>query len=108
PDHVHDRRSGPGDCPACAARRLRARAARGCRRRRGGRGLSRAIMGSFLSRRERFDRVGSTNDVVRAWLGEGTPEVCLAVADEQTAGRGREGREWVAPPGRALLLSLGF
>ena len=65
-------------------------------------------MGSFLSRRERFDRVGSTNDVVRAWLGEGTPEVCLAVADEQTAGRGREGREWVAPPGRALLLSLGF
>ena len=43
--------------------------------------------------------VGSTNDVVRAWLADGTPEVCLAVADEQTAGRGREGRAWVAPPG---------
>lgn len=65
-------------------------------------------MRSFLSRREQFDRVGSTNDIVRAWLGDGTPEVCLAVADEQTAGRGREGREWVAPPGKALLLSLGF
>ena len=57
---------------------------------------------------ERFDRVGSTNDVVRGWLADGTPEVCLAVAAEQTAGRGRDGRTWVAPPGAALLLSLGF
>ena len=62
----------------------------------------------FLSREERFDRVGSTNDVVREWLAAGTPEVCLAVADEQTAGRGRQGRTWVAPPGAGLLLSLGF
>lgn len=65
-------------------------------------------MTAFLARRERFDRVASTNDVVRAWLAEGTPEVALAVADEQTAGRGRDGRRWVAPPGAALLLSLGF
>lgn len=65
-------------------------------------------MPDFLSRQERFPTVGSTNDVVRAWLDDGTPEVCLAVADEQTAGRGREGRRWVAPPGAALLLSLGF
>ena len=62
----------------------------------------------FLSRQERFAVVGSTNDVVRGWLAEGTPEVCLAVADEQSAGRGRNGRAWEAPPGAALLLSLGF
>jgi BirA family transcriptional regulator, biotin operon repressor / biotin---[acetyl-CoA-carboxylase] ligase len=62
----------------------------------------------FLARHERFPVVGSTNDVVRDWLAAGSPEVCLAVADEQTAGRGREGRAWVAPPGGALLLSLGF
>ncbi|HXG40885.1 MAG TPA: biotin--[acetyl-CoA-carboxylase] ligase [Candidatus Limnocylindrales bacterium] len=62
----------------------------------------------FLSRQERFRLVGSTNDVVRDWLAAGVPEVCLAVADEQSAGRGREGRRWLAPPGRALLLSLGF
>ena len=62
----------------------------------------------FVSRQERFASVGSTNDVVRAWLADGTPEVCLAVADEQTAGRGRAGRSWTAPPGAALLLSLGF
>jgi BirA family biotin operon repressor/biotin-[acetyl-CoA-carboxylase] ligase len=62
----------------------------------------------FLSRRERFPSVPSTNDIVRDWLSDGTPEVCLAVADEQTAGRGRSGRTWVAPPGAALLMSLGF
>lgn len=65
-------------------------------------------MTTFLSRRERFDRVGSTNDVVRDWLRDATPEVCLAVAREQSAGRGREDRRWVAPAGAALLLSLGF
>jgi BirA family transcriptional regulator, biotin operon repressor / biotin---[acetyl-CoA-carboxylase] ligase len=63
---------------------------------------------TFLSRQERFAAVRSTNDVVRGWLAEGTAEVCLAVADEQTAGRGRSNRAWVAPSGAALLLSLGF
>ncbi len=62
----------------------------------------------FLARAERFDVVGSTNDVVRDWLADGTPEVCLAVADEQRAGRGRDGRRWIAPAGAAYLLSLGF
>jgi len=61
-----------------------------------------------FSRVERFASVASTNDVVRGWLTHGTPEVCVAVADEQTAGRGRMGRTWTAPPGAALLLSLGF
>jgi BirA family biotin operon repressor/biotin-[acetyl-CoA-carboxylase] ligase len=63
---------------------------------------------AFLSRHERFQSVTSTNDIVRTWLTEGAVEVCLAVADEQTAGRGRSGRAWVAPSGTALLLSLGF
>jgi BirA family biotin operon repressor/biotin-[acetyl-CoA-carboxylase] ligase len=63
---------------------------------------------AFVSRHERFRSVLSTNDIVRSWLTEGTPEVCLAVADEQTAGRGRSGRTWVAPSGAALLMSLGF
>jgi BirA family biotin operon repressor/biotin-[acetyl-CoA-carboxylase] ligase len=65
-------------------------------------------MSGFLARQQRFDAVGSTNDVIRAWLADGTPEVCLAIADEQTAGRGRAGRTWTAPKGKALLLSLGF
>jgi BirA family biotin operon repressor/biotin-[acetyl-CoA-carboxylase] ligase len=63
---------------------------------------------ALLSRHERFRSATSTNDVVRSWLIAGTAEVCLAVAGEQTAGRGRSGRSWVAPSGAALLLSLGF
>jgi BirA family biotin operon repressor/biotin-[acetyl-CoA-carboxylase] ligase len=62
----------------------------------------------MLRRRERFASVGSTNDVVRDWLASGEPEICVASADEQTAGRGRSGRTWTAPPGRGLLVSLGF
>ena len=61
-----------------------------------------------LGRQERFASIGSTNDVVRGWLAAGEPEICLAIADEQTAGRGREGRAWTAPAGAGLLLSLGF
>ncbi|HET7677789.1 MAG TPA: biotin--[acetyl-CoA-carboxylase] ligase [Candidatus Limnocylindrales bacterium] len=64
--------------------------------------------GGFISRLERFARLDSTQRVVARWLAEGTPEVALAVADEQSAGRGRHGRSWTAPPGAALLLSLGL
>jgi BirA family biotin operon repressor/biotin-[acetyl-CoA-carboxylase] ligase len=62
----------------------------------------------FSSRIERFAAVDSTQRIVRQWLESGTPEVCVAVADEQTAGRGRQGRTWQAPTGAALLASLGF
>jgi BirA family biotin operon repressor/biotin-[acetyl-CoA-carboxylase] ligase len=34
------------------------------------------------------------------------PEGAVAVTEEQTAGRGRLGREWHAPPGSSILLSL--
>ena len=34
------------------------------------------------------------------------PEGALVAADEQTAGRGRLGRRWLAPPGTSLLCSL--
>jgi BirA family biotin operon repressor/biotin-[acetyl-CoA-carboxylase] ligase len=63
---------------------------------------------TVLGRIERFAIVGSTNDIVRGWLAAGEPEVCVAVADEQSAGRGRLDRTWTAPAGAALLLSLGF
>jgi len=61
-----------------------------------------------VGRHERFACVASTNDVVRGWLAAGEPEICLAIANEQTAGRGRNGRTWTAPPGAGMLLSLGF
>ena len=46
--------------------------------------------------------------MVRGWLDAGVPEVAVAVAREQIAGRGRGGRSWHAPAGRALLLSAGL
>lgn len=64
--------------------------------------------GSFFSRVERYPTAGSTNDIVRTWLLDATSEVCCAIADEQTAGRGRHGRTWSAPAGAGLLCSLGF
>ena len=67
-----------------------------------------AVAATWLARYERFDVVGSTNDVVAGWLREGTPEVCVALANVQSAGRGRDGRTWQAPPGAALLCSVGF
>jgi BirA family biotin operon repressor/biotin-[acetyl-CoA-carboxylase] ligase len=39
-------------------------------------------------------------------LGEDDPEGATVVADHQTAGRGRLGRRWLAPPGRAILCSV--
>jgi len=63
---------------------------------------------TFPAKLERFRAIDSTQRAVREWLAAGEPEVCVAVAGYQTAGRGRSGRDWVAPPGAALLASVGF
>ncbi len=52
------------------------------------------------------ERTASTNDVARRLALAGTPDGTLVIAEEQTAGRGRLGRQWLAPPGQALLFSL--
>ncbi|MEA2291739.1 MAG: BirA family transcriptional regulator [Solirubrobacteraceae bacterium] len=49
---------------------------------------------------------GSTNATARELAAAGAPHGTLVTAGVQTAGRGRQGRSWVAPPGRALLCSL--
>ena len=52
-----------------------------------------------------FETVDSTNRYLLQRAAEGAAEGLVAVADEQTAGRGRLGRTWVAPPASALLVS---
>lgn len=47
----------------------------------------------------------STNDVARELAAEGVPGGTVVTAAEQTAGRGRRGRAWNAPAGKALLYS---
>src|SRR5688500_16749042 len=48
----------------------------------------------------------STNERARALAVAGAPHGTLVTADEQTAGRGRQGRVWTAPPRSAVLMSL--
>jgi BirA family biotin operon repressor/biotin-[acetyl-CoA-carboxylase] ligase len=47
----------------------------------------------------------STNARARELALAGAPDGTIVTATEQSAGRGRQGRTWTAPPGRALLLS---
>jgi BirA family biotin operon repressor/biotin-[acetyl-CoA-carboxylase] ligase len=49
---------------------------------------------------------GSTNADAMELARQGEPEGIVLVADHQTAGRGRAGRSWTAPPGAGLLLSV--
>jgi BirA family transcriptional regulator, biotin operon repressor / biotin---[acetyl-CoA-carboxylase] ligase len=48
----------------------------------------------------------STNERAKQLAAEGAPHGTLVTADEQTAGRGRQGRVWTAPPRSAVLMSL--
>jgi BirA family biotin operon repressor/biotin-[acetyl-CoA-carboxylase] ligase len=48
----------------------------------------------------------STNDRARLLAIGGAPHGTLVTATLQTAGRGRQGRSWTAPPGSSLLMSL--
>lgn len=65
--------------------------------------LPTAVIGSAV---ECYAQVGSTNDLVRGRARAGAPEGLIILADEQLAGRGRQGRGWAAPPGSSLLCSL--
>ena len=47
----------------------------------------------------------STNARARELALGGAPDGTIVTASEQSAGRGRQGRTWSAPPGKALLLS---
>jgi BirA family biotin operon repressor/biotin-[acetyl-CoA-carboxylase] ligase len=58
------------------------------------------------SPRVHLRRADSTNERARELAANGAPHGTLVTAGEQTAGRGRQGRTWTAPAGRALLCSL--
>jgi BirA family biotin operon repressor/biotin-[acetyl-CoA-carboxylase] ligase len=58
------------------------------------------------SPRLHFKLTDSTNARARELAGAGAPHGTLVTAAEQTAGRGRQGRTWSAPAGRAVLCSL--
>jgi BirA family biotin operon repressor/biotin-[acetyl-CoA-carboxylase] ligase len=53
-----------------------------------------------------FEEIDSTNSYLLARARQGDPEGLVAVADHQTAGRGRLDRHWESPPGANLLASV--
>lgn len=56
---------------------------------------------------EVYQKTASTQDVARRLITDRNDSSlgALVIADEQTAGRGRLGRKWIAPPGSALTFS---
>jgi BirA family biotin operon repressor/biotin-[acetyl-CoA-carboxylase] ligase len=56
----------------------------------------------------RLVRIDSTNRYARDAAETGARHGLVILADAQTAGRGRLGRSWTAPPGSALLCSVLF
>lgn len=50
--------------------------------------------------------IASTNDAALQLARDGAPAGALVCADFQTAGRGRRGAPWTAPPGTAVLATL--
>jgi BirA family biotin operon repressor/biotin-[acetyl-CoA-carboxylase] ligase len=63
----------------------------------------RAISAGY--RLEEFDALGSTNDEAASRIARGDPGRLWVIAQNQTKGRGRFGRQWVSPPGN-LYASL--
>ena len=53
-----------------------------------------------------YDATDSTNLRIKQLGDEGAPHGTLAVADRQTAGRGRRGRAWESPAGGSIYMSL--
>ena len=66
----------------------------------------RALVKNRVFSVERVARTTSTQDVVRRAARAGAPDGFCCLAGEQTAGRGRQGRRWQAPPGSSMLASV--
>jgi BirA family transcriptional regulator, biotin operon repressor / biotin---[acetyl-CoA-carboxylase] ligase len=60
---------------------------------------------SFGAPHRHFRLTDSTNARARELVEAGAPGGTVVTAAEQTAGRGRQGRTWTAPAGKALLYS---
>jgi BirA family biotin operon repressor/biotin-[acetyl-CoA-carboxylase] ligase len=70
--------------------------------------LSRArdLLPSFFDPVEVVEFLPSTMIRAAELAAGGAPEGAIVLADHQTAGRGRLGRTWLAPPGTSLMLSV--
>jgi BirA family biotin operon repressor/biotin-[acetyl-CoA-carboxylase] ligase len=67
---------------------------------------ARPRFGRFGSRIIYFPVTGSTNDIAAILASQDDGEGAVVIADAQTAGRGRRGREWFSPAGSGLYVSI--
>jgi BirA family biotin operon repressor/biotin-[acetyl-CoA-carboxylase] ligase len=70
------------------------------------RDLVRARGGEIGHHIELLDVTGSTNDEAKRAAKAGAPHGSVWIAEEQTAGRGRQGRSWLGTRGESILLSV--
>ena len=69
--------------------------------------LERLLRTRWAGRRIVYEpRMGSTNDRARELAEQGAPEGTAVIAGAQDAGRGRQGRAWLSPPGTGLFMSV--
>ncbi|PIE39070.1 MAG: bifunctional biotin--[acetyl-CoA-carboxylase] synthetase/biotin operon repressor [Gammaproteobacteria bacterium] len=61
-----------------------------------------------LSSFDILETVDSTNAYVLRQMAEGAMSGCVCSAEQQDAGRGRRGRDWVSPFARNIYVSLGW
>ena len=53
-----------------------------------------------------YDTISSTMDAAKDAVAQGAAEGTVVIAEHQTAGRGRLGRQWLSRPEGSLLLSI--
>jgi BirA family transcriptional regulator, biotin operon repressor / biotin---[acetyl-CoA-carboxylase] ligase len=53
-----------------------------------------------------FEKLESTQNIAQTEAQQGAAEGTLIIAEEQTLGRGRQGRSWHSPPGKGIWMSL--
>ncbi len=53
-----------------------------------------------------FREIDSTNNFAKQLASEGYPEGTVVIAECQSAGRGRRGRQWHSEPGQGIFMSL--
>lgn len=53
-----------------------------------------------------LDNTDSTNTAAKQYAEQGAPHGTTVIADMQTKGRGRRGREWQSPSGRAVYMTI--
>ncbi len=66
-------------------------------------GLGTELIGTQL---HTYQSVRSTNDIAHSLAESGAPEGTIVTAEEQTQGRGRQGRSWHSPAGTGIYVSI--